>query len=257
MNTKFFTALIVFLSAGLFCSAQEKIYSVTGRLCDTSGTPVRFAHVVNMKKRTACISSQDGVFRLLVQKSDTVRISCLGFEVTGFSLSSLDMSPEQEEPLSADIGVIFLKSKTFEHETVSVYAERWKSFVYDWQQIDVEDEPEYVKKIETWKNNLIDLNELQQITQAANGIGIPIGGLYDRKRRKAIEKVNSDKRQTVLDKEAVQKYNPEIVSGITGMSIEESEKFMLHFNLDRDFVLRCNDYDLYLIIKQLYKEYKK
>jgi len=255
MNMKFFAALLFFLSAAVICSAQEKIYSVTGRLCDTSGSPVQFAHVVNMKKRTACISNQEGVFRLLMMKTDTIKISCLGFETAGFTLQSLMMDEEEEKSSHADIGIIILKPKTFEHEVISVYAERWKAFVYEWSQIDPEEEPEYVDQIETWKSNLIDLNELKQITQAANGIGIPFGG--DRKRKKAEAKINEDKRQTALDNEAAEKYNSKIVADITGMSIEEAEKFMLHFKLDRDFILRRNDYDLYMIIKQLYKEYTK
>ena len=88
---KFFAALLFFLSAAVICSAQEKIYSVTGRLCDTSGSPVQFAHVVNIKKRTACISNQEGVFILLMMKTDTIKISCLGFETAGFTLQSLMM----------------------------------------------------------------------------------------------------------------------------------------------------------------------
>ena len=255
MNIKFFTALFFFLSAEILCSAQEKIYSVTGRLYDTTGSPVQFAHVVNVKKRTACISNQEGVFRLLMMRSDTIKISCLGYETTGFTLQNFVMEEYEEKSSHTDIGFIVLKPKTFEHEVVSVYAERWKSFVYEWSQIDPEEEPKYVEQIETWKSNLIDLNELKQITQAANGVGFAFGG--DRKRQKAIAKVNEDKRQTALDNEAAAKYNSKIVAEITGMNEEEAEKFMLHFKLDRDFILRRNDYDLYLIIKQLYKEYQK
>ncbi|MBQ9212435.1 MAG: hypothetical protein IJ150_00625 [Bacteroidales bacterium] len=250
-----FLSLFFFVSSGGF--AQQKIYRVSGRIYDENLQGIKFAHVVNVKRKTACITDTAGRFKMLVTLSDTIKISCIGFQTTGFSLSSLSISQEEERSQEIELPPIILIGKTYELETVSVYAERWRSFVYDWQQIDPEEEPQYVSKIETWKNNLINLYELKQLTTAASGVGINMGFLYDRKRRKAVEKVNEDKRQTVLDNEALAKYNPTVVSEITGLSLEDAEKFIMHFQLDRDFILKRNDYDLYLIITQLFKEYKK
>ena len=256
MFIKKILTVILLSAAALTAFSQQKIYQVRGTLTDTEGKPVQFAHVVNINKKAACISDTAGRFRVLMIKSDTVKISCLGYDVSGFTISGLNLDDKTSET-SIEIGSIVLREKTYELEMISVYKERWKSFVYDWQQEEPEDAPYYEKKIEHWKNNLINIDELKQISTAARGVGFGMGFLFDRKQRKAMEKVNEDKRQEVLNKEAEAKYNPQIVADITGMNLDEAREFMDHFKLDRDFILRRNDYDLYLIIKQLYKEYKK
>jgi len=252
---KILTAMLL-LMASINAFSQQKIYQVRGSLTDTEGKAVQFAHVVNINKRAACISDTAGRFRVLMLKNDTIKISCLGYDISGFTISGLNLDDDTSDNI-IEIGNIVLKEKTYELEMISVYKERWKSFVYDWQQEEPEETPYYEKKIEHWKTNLVEINELKQLATASRGVGFGMGFLFDRKQRKAMEKVNEDKRQETLNKEAEAKYNPEIVAEITGMSIDEARKFMDHFKLDRDFILRRNDYDLYLIIKQLYKEYKK
>lgn len=247
---KIFAFVLFFAICGTAFS-QHEIYQVRGKLVDPNNNPIQFAHVVNINKSSACISDTAGWFRILMLRTDTVKISCLGFDVTGFSLKDLNLGPDERH---VEIGVVTMQPKLYELETVDVYKERWKSFLYDYQNIDVAQETETEKNIERWKNNLLNVNELQQIARASRGTGFAMN--FDFKRKKAEKKINESKRQDELNQEAYEKYNPQIISGITGMSIEESEKFMFHFNLDRDFILRRNDYDIYLIITQLYKEYK-
>ncbi|MCQ2253119.1 MAG: carboxypeptidase-like regulatory domain-containing protein [Bacteroidales bacterium] len=232
-------------------SQTDRIIKVTGYLVDNSGKPIQFAHVVNVNRHTACISDTAGRFRAIMMESDTVRISCLGYEPTGFSLRGLPI-PEGESAI--EFGPITMYPKTYELSQVSIYAERWKSFLYDYEHVEPTEEPFYVSQIEHWRENLINTEELKQITRAANGSGFSLN--FDRKRKKAEQKIEEFKRQEQINLEANLKYNPKVVADITGMSIEDSEKFISHFKLDRKFIISRNDYDLYLIIKQLYKEYK-
>ena len=250
---KFITTLLLVIATVSDVFSQLQVYEVRGCLVDPNSNPVPFAQLININKRAACISDSAGYFRILMLKTDTVKISCLGFETTGFSLQGVNINDEDGN--SVNFGLITLKPKVYEHETVNVYSERWKSFLYDYEQIEVAEEPYYVKQIENWKKNLISTNELQQLATAARGGGFSFP--LDVKRRKAIAKIKESKRQDELNKEAYEKYNPTIISDITGLTIEESQNFMQHFNLDRDFILHRNDYELVLIIKQLFSEYNK
>ena len=232
---------------------SSKVYEVRGRLVNPDGNSVQFAHVVNINKTSACISDTAGRFRILMLRNDTVKVSCIGYEITGFSIYNVDIDEDEHV---VEIGDIELQPRLYELSTVSVYAERWKSFLYDYEQVPIKDEPYYVKTIETWKNNLIDVRELQELRRGTLGVGISFDPAA-RKRRKAEQKIAEFKRQEELNQAAYEKYNPSIVAELTGMSHEDATKFIEHFRLDRDFILSKNDYDLCLIINQLYKEYTK
>ncbi len=239
------------IMAGLSAHAQHRVYEVRGRLVNPDGHGVQFAHVVNINKTSACISDTAGRFRILMLQTDTVKVSCIGYEMTGFSISNLDI-PEDDNVV--EIGDIELMPRLYELSTVSVYAERWKSFLHDYEQVPVQEDPYYVETIDNWKKNLIDIRELQELRRGTLGVGISFD-FQTRKRRKAEQKIAEFQRQEELNEAAYKKYNPSIVADITGMSHDDATKFIQHFKLDRDFILSRNDYDLYLIITQLYKEY--
>ena len=245
---------VVMLLIGLSALGQDhKVYEVRGTLVNTDGEVVQFAHVVNINRSSACISDTEGRFRMLMMRQDTVKISCLGYEITGFSIRNLNIDEDEHV---VEIGDIELQPRLYELSTISVYAERWKSFLYDYEQVPIKEEPYYVKTIDTWKNNIIDVRELQELRRGTLGVGISFDPAA-RKRRKAEQKIAEFKRQEELNQAAYEKYNPSIVAELTGMSHEEATKFIEHFRLDRDFILSKNDYDLCLIINQLYKEYSK
>ncbi|MBR2103676.1 MAG: carboxypeptidase regulatory-like domain-containing protein [Bacteroidales bacterium] len=245
---------VVMLLIGLSALGQDhKVYEVRGTLVNTDGEVVQFAHVVNINRSSACISDTEGRFRMLMMRQDTVKISCLGYEITGFSIRNLNIDEDEHV---VEIGDIELQPRLYELSTISVYAERWRSFLYDYEQVPIKEEPYYVKTIDTWKNNIIDVRELQELRRGTLGVGISFDPAA-RKRRKAEQKIAEFKRQEELNQAAYEKYNPSIVAELTGMSHEEATKFIEHFRLDRDFILSKNDYDLCLIINQLYKEYSK
>jgi len=254
---KYVTIIFVLLAIAL--SSIDKsiaqnavVYEVRGRVCNSEGVPIQFAHVVNINKKSACISDTSGRFRMLMISTDTVRISCIGYCPTGFTIRNLNLDNNTEDIL---LGDIMMTPKVYELSTVNVYAERWKSFLFDYTQLEKEDDPYYIKSIEHWKENIIDIDELRLIHQSARGVGFSLN--FDFKRRRAEKKIAEFKRQELLNAEAAERYNSKVVSEITGMSIEDSEKFMFHFNLNREYILSKNDYDIYLLVRDLYKEYQR
>ena len=231
--------------------AQEHVFEVRGRLVDINGKGIQFAHIVNLKKSTGSISDTAGYFRILMVATDTIRITCLGYEDAGFALTNQNISPNAHLVTISDI---VLLSKTYELATVNIYSERWNSFVYDYshrEDINKNDN----RALEKWFKNIINPEIVRQITNAAS-TGITFTN-PNRRKIKADNQIKKFEYQEELSRQANERYNPNVVSQITGISIEEAEKFIKHCNLSREYILQKNDYDLYIIINQLYKEYLK
>ena len=111
------------------------------------------------------------------------------------------------------------------------------------------------RALEKWFKNIINPEIVRQITNAAS-TGITFTN-PNRRKIKADNQIKKFEYQEELSRQANERYNPNVVSQITGISIEEAEKFIKHCNLSREYILQKNDYDLYIIINQLYKEYLK
>lgn len=231
--------------------AQEHVFEVRGRLVDINGKGVQFAHLVNLKKSSGTISDTAGRFRILMVKSDTIRITCLGYEDAGFALIGANVAPDAN---LVNISDIVLVSKTYELATVNIYSERWNSFVYDYSHREDINKADN-RALEKWFKNIVNPEIVRQISNAAS-TGITFTN-PNRRRMKADNQIKRFEYQEELSRQANERYNPTVVSQITGISIEEAEKFIKHCNLSREYILQKNDYDLYIIINQLYKEYLK
>lgn len=242
---------IALVSVDKSFAQDARVYEVRGRVCNPDGASIQFAHVVNINKKSACITDTAGCFRMLMLAADTVRISCIGYSPTGFTIRKLHFD---EDTHSIELDNIVMTPVVYELSTVNVYAERWKSFLFDYTQIEKEDDPYYIKSIEHWRENIIDMDELKLIHQDARGVGFALN--FDFKKRRAQKRIEEFKRQDALNAEVAEKYNPRIVADITGLTEEEAEKFIFFFNLRREYILSKNDYDIYILVKQLYKEYQ-
>lgn len=232
-------------------NAQDHVFEVRGRLVDNKGNGVQFAHLINLKKSTGTISDTAGRFRILMIESDTIKITCLGFEDAGFALTENNILPESNVVTISDIA---LTPKIYELGTVNVFQERWNSFLYDYahrEEISNADN----RSVEKWFNKIINPEVVRQISQAAS-TGITFTN-PNRKRIKADKQIRQFEYQEEMSRIANERYNPQVVSQITGISEEEAEKFIRHCRLSREYILQKNDYDLYIIITQLYKEYLK
>ena len=230
--------------------AQQQVFEVRGRILDDKGQPVQFAHLINLKKSTGTLSDTAGRFRILMVTSDTIKITCLGFEDAGFVLAGQHITPDATQVTISDI---VLKTRIYELGTVNVFRERWNSFLYDYtHQVEPKND---TKAIESWFKNIINPEIVRQISSAAS-VGITFSN-PNRRRMKADKQISKFEYQEELSREANERYNPQVVASITGISEEEAEQFIRHCHLSREYILQKSDYDLYIIINQLYKEYKK
>jgi len=245
---RFFSFLFLIVSFSFQIHSQNfDILELTGRvLSKKTGKPIRYATIVNLKKSkiTACDSL--GYFNMTVLKDDVLRINALGYEKEYISFNDKKIN-------SAEIIIIKLKEKIYKIGNVNIYDERWKDFVFEFSHSEIEKD-ETKERIKKWFYTLVDPKELAILTASA-AIGIPIN--YKTKADRQKIKVEELKRKAVENSIIESKYNPELVSELTGLNKTETIKFMRFCNFSREYLLIANDYDIITSVNKKYNRYIK
>lgn len=245
--------IILILIAANYTFAQDrdselKVIELKGKIFDSeTNKPIVFAHVINMKKAIATITDTSGYFRIIMLKTDSIRISSIGYEISYFSLPDTVKSKEQYFN-------IYLKPVTYDLNQIDIYSERWKAFVYDMSNTKIE-EDETQQRIQIWFDNLVPVDELKMLATAARGVGFPLN--FKSKRDKQLILVEELMLQSELNKIAEEKFNKELVEKITGLHDEKLDDFMKYCRFDRDFILRKTEYDLIVIVQEIYEIYRE
>lgn len=241
--------LIAFLSVTFFSvySQDTSIFVVTGKVIDAETLqPIPMAYLLNTAKRFGAQTDTAGRFRILTMKEDVIRVSSIGYE-------NEDYKPDFSMANGNKIVVnIYLIPKTYNIGAIDIYATRWNSFLYAASQMDIEDDATQ-KKLTNWVEMIIaDQNLSSQ--NLKGGIQIPLP-LYTH-REKMLRKIQEQQRIDQLNKIANQKFNKDFVSNITGLTGSELDEFMKLCRFDRDFILSTSEYDLIIIVQDIYEEYK-
>ncbi len=232
-----------------FAQFWQRVYYVSGQILDKeTKKPVPYALIVNVKKGNSTQSDTSGRFLITMTKSDSLRISCLGYKPVYWTLA--DKNPQSRHFNT----VIYMERRYYELPAVDIFAVRWKTFVYQIAHTKVEKD-ETQEQLKVWVDKAISKEDLQALTVASRGVGFVIGGKT--KYEKELAKIKKMEKYAEMEKRIEEKFNPQLVSTITGLQGKELEEFMDFLNFDRDFILRTPQYDLVIIIKQIYDEYKK
>ncbi|MCK5029756.1 MAG: hypothetical protein KAR57_08975, partial [Bacteroidales bacterium] len=77
------------------------------------------------------------------------------------------------------------------------------------------------------------------------------------KEAKDIRKYLDLEKESKIEDKVWEKYNENIVSSITGLSIQESKEFIEFCNFQDKYILSITDYNLHSEIKLRYEAYKK
>jgi len=246
---KHFLIVIVFIVTGSLQihSQNSDILEITGRvISEKTDKPIRFATIVNLKKSKATTCDSLGYFYITALKDDILRINALGFEKEYISFIDKNIN-------SAEIIIIRMKEKTYKIGNVNVFEERWKDFVFEFTHSEIEKD-ETKERIEKWFFTFIDPKELALLT-ASTAIGIPIN--YKTKADKQKIKVEELKRKALENSIIESKYNPELVSELTGLNKTEAIKFMRYCNFNRNYLLKANDYDIITSVNHKFDNYIK
>jgi hypothetical protein len=220
---------------------------ITGKIVnEKDNTPVYYADIVNISRGKATTCDSLGYFHIIMLKEDILRINALGYEKKYFSLkdSSVNVS---------EIYIIKLEEKTYHIAGVDIYDARWKDFKFEFSHVEIEKQ-ETKDRIQKWFYTLIDPKELALIT-ASTAIGIPLN--FKSNQDKQNIKLEEIKKIEAENKIIYSKFNPELVSEITGFNENETFRFIKFCNFQREFLLQANDYDIILEIKKQYERYFK
>ena len=243
--------LLFFLFIGLSLYSQlfERVYYVSGVVLDNeTNEPVPYILVVNIKKGNATQTDTAGRFLIAMTKKDSLRFSSLGYKTLYWTLADKDVKHKQYET------TIYMEKKIYDLPAVNVFAVRWKAFVYQIAHTKVEKD-ETQERIKVWIDKTISQEDLKALTVASRGVGFVFGGKT--RYEKQLQQLKQMQKYEAIEKRIKEKFNPQIVSTITGLEGEELDKFMEYLDFDREFILKTSQYDLVTIIKQIYDEYKK
>lgn len=246
MKKIIFLSIILSITFSLSLRGQNPtIIELTGKVInEKDGTPIHYATIINIKKGKAVACDSLGYFHITILKDDILKINALGFERKYFSLKDSSHSIDE-------IYLLKLKEKTYKLSNVDIYEARWKDFEFEFIHTETEKQ-ETKERIEKWFYSLIDPKELALIT-ASTAIGIPLN--FKSKQDKQRIELEDIKRKEQENKIIEAKYNPELISELTGLNKTESIKFMRYCNFDRSFLLTVNDYDLIVLINKKFENY--
>ncbi len=245
---RFFSILLLLVSISFRLYSQNSdILELTGRVISKkTEKPIRYATIVNLKKSKVTACDSLGYFNMTILKDDILRINALGYEKEYISFIDKKIN-------TAEIVIIKMKEKTYKIGNVDIFEERWKDFVFEFTHSEIEKD-ETKERIEKWFYTLVDPKELAILTASA-AIGIPIN--YKTKADRQKIKVEELKRKAAENAIIESKYNPDLVSELTGLNKTETIKFMRFCNFNRNYLLKANDYDIIVSINDKFKNYLK
>lgn len=245
---KIFIYLLFLLISIPFFAQDTTIYIVSGKIIDAETLkPVPLVFLLNTSKMYGDQTDTSGKYRILMMEKDSLRISCIGYysEYWHPDFAKADANNKIHIP-------IYVKPQTYPLGRINIYQTRWDAFVYDISKTEIlEDETQ--KRLIKWISTIVDGEDLATLNMKA-GIQIPLP-IYTH-REKQLKKIYKQQKIDELNKKAEQKFNKELVSNITKLQGEELNNFMKYCSFDRDFILKTSEYELIVIIKEIFEEYK-
>jgi hypothetical protein len=240
--------LLIFIGTSLY-SQDSTVYVVSGKIIDAETLkPISSVFLINVPKIIGTQTDTAGKFRILMLKSDSIRISCIGYYTKYW----------KPDFTKADVknrinSVIYLTPQTYPIGAVNIYETRWKSFVYAIANTEIPEDKTQERLIK-WVNTVVNGENLKDINPVSGiQIPLPIHTHYE----KQLTKIKRYQEIEKLNQEAEQKFNKELVATITGLKDEELDEFMKKYcSFDRDFILKTPEYDLILIVQDIFKEYE-
>ena len=229
-------------------NAQENkdstIYIFKGKIVNEEGNPVSFAHIIDLRRGHATVSDTAGRFHLPVKRSDSIRISAIGYQIKFVSL-------RKYIPVKDSIKLtIVLKKKIYDLAEVDIYQIRWQVFKAEFMEEEPE-EDETAENIKIWMNSLFPEGELRMLYQSGRvGFTIP----YTSKDEKQRKRVNEMERKFHIIQP---KFNDKLITELTGLEGEDIKDFIDYCNFQEGFLLYATEYEIAEAIQKKWEQYQK
>ncbi len=235
---------LLFLSISAISQSPGSI-TLYGKIFSDTDPSLSNVHIININNRTGTITNDEGLYRLSAAGQDTIRFSSIGYKTTYLII-----------PVSAESYFhrnILLQTDTLNLSEIIIhpYPSDLSSLKREFLVLKTDPEPQ------------VDLHfEDVPITVPFDGAMVikgPFTALYEAVSRheKILKKYQILIGQDRINLLVAKRYNLAIVKKITGLK-EEQEiiRFMEFCNLEPEFVLRVNDYELYCVIKECYRRFR-
>ena len=232
---KYSSIILLWLVAGLFEVAAQQNKPLYGQVIDQdTRRPLAAITIVNKRTKQRTTTNDNGDFFLWASPGDSVLTSSIGYADGGIWVDGVTKKPVIQ------LDEVVIREKKAENLR---------------------------KEIDTFLANPYGSKEIRQeimrnliSTQSATpGLGISVDAIYDlfskegKSKRKLADLQLADARKYY----AFLRYNPSLVSHITGLKGPQLEAFMRYCFLSEDFILRATDYELTFEINQCLRDFKK
>ncbi len=226
--------IFLFCLAAFFAHSQ-RVFKITGFVLDQdSSAAIPFAYVINTSTGNGEVSNYDGHFSITGKDSDTIVFSYLGYYKKSMVIKNIR---NINDSTKRSINVV-LNRTIYGLETFNVNAFKIKPY-----------EREYMERV---------INRPK--TTGVDAFQSPITALYDAfsHKGKAKQKLAALYEQMLIDELVEQKFNAEILRKLTGDETIDYQKFKKYcYNINDNFIITNDGYDLYAPIMDCYRRWKK
>lgn len=243
---KFFLLLCLISVAALHTKAQgNQPIELTGTIIDAeTREPVPYVHVVNKNFGKGTVSNTEGRFYMMMEKTDTVLFSAIGFETYAFTL-------KDEVTSNKLIITIELNTSTMELQPVNVFAYKnehaLKKAIID-MDLPIEEDKTRIQLPGFYYGPKKEVKP---------GALQPISLLYNKFSREAKEKnkLAEYQQQESYQKLIKAKYNESVVRNLTRLPEDQVEDFMEFCQLQESWIARSSEYEIAVAVNRCLKDF--
>ncbi|MBE9469453.1 MAG: carboxypeptidase-like regulatory domain-containing protein [Bacteroidetes bacterium] len=254
MRFLFFISILFIPFAFNYANAQtysdSSFVKVSGIIVDSDSiTPIPFVNIINKRTRTGTISDTNGFFKISILRTDTILFSSLSFEKKSFYIS--------DTTSVSYFFKIIMNNKNYKLAVVNIYAlSKQSQFRYDFVHVNL---PEHIKM----KGRAIYIPGIPNYDGPRRALdetplGGPISFFYSKfnKKEKSKRKLKQLLKKDEINRIINSKYNDKIVCELTGLKSDKLNEFIKFCDFDIQYLLKNNEYDIYIKIMQNFKEFK-
>jgi len=214
---------------------SQRVFKITGTILDQdSSSAIPFAYVINTNTGNGEVSNYDGTFSIMGKDNDTIMFSYLGYYKRSIVIKNIR---NVNDSVKKSINVVLTRT-IYGLETFNVNAFKIKPY-----------EREYMERV---------INRPK--TKGVDAFQSPITALYDAfsHKGKANQKLAALYEQMLIDELVEKKFNVEILRKLTGDENIDFQKFKKYcYNINDNFIITNDGYDLYAPIMDCYRRWKK
>ena len=233
---------------GLLPAQVPRRILIEGEVRDTLYVPVPFVNVLVPERNEGCASDVYGKFRISVVPGDILLFSAVSYKTSRIRIPDTLVAERYWLKVILTADTLLLSEVTISPPPVT-----WDHFKETELVLDL---PEYAVDALTRLYIKDDLAWLFEVTPGMPG---PAGILYQifGKSPREQRKLRAVLTREALEEKIVQRYNPYVVSRLTGIKSEAViVQLMKYCDLELPFILWAPDYDFYLAIMQCYRVYQ-